>query len=45
VFCGPQRADYTYVGGRAVVREGRVVTAAMRGVLARHGELVRGLGT
>jgi len=43
VFCGPQRADYTFVGGRAVVREGRVATVEMPGVLKRHGELVRGL--
>lgn len=45
VFCGPQRADYTFVGGRAVVREGRVVTVDMGPALARHGELVQGLGT
>jgi len=45
VFCGPQRAAWTVVGGRAVVREGRVASVEMRLVLKRHGELVRGLGT
>ena len=43
IFCGPQRAAYTVVNGRAVVREGRVAKVDMRKTLARHEELVRGL--
>ena len=43
IFCGPQRAAYTVVNGRAVVREGRVSTIDMRKTLARHGELAREL--
>ena len=43
IFCGPQRAAFTVVKGRVVVREGRVTTVDMRKTLARHGDLVRGL--
>ena len=43
VFCGPQRAAHVYVNGRAVVTDGRIVTADMRKTLARHRELALGL--
>jgi len=43
IFSGPQRAAYTVVNGKVVVREGRVATIDMRRTLARHGELARGL--
>jgi cytosine/adenosine deaminase-related metal-dependent hydrolase len=36
VFCQPVRADYTVVGGRFVVREGRLVTIDERKLVERH---------
>ncbi len=36
VFCHPVRADYTVVGGRFVVREGRLVTADEQKLVERH---------
>jgi cytosine/adenosine deaminase-related metal-dependent hydrolase len=41
VFCAPQNADYTYVHGRAVVKEGQVVTVAMGGVIEHHNRIAR----
>jgi len=43
VFCGPQRAAHVYVGGRAVVTDGRIARLDMRATLARHRELAREL--
>lgn len=36
VFCHPVRADYTVVGGRFVVRGGRLVTVDEQGLVERH---------
>ncbi len=43
VFAAPQRAAYTVVNGKVVVREGQVATIDLRQALARHGDLARGL--
>ena len=43
IFSGPQRAAYTVVDGKVVVRDGRIATIDLRQTLARHGELARGL--
>ena len=43
VFSAPHRAAYTVVGGRPVVRDGRVSTFDLTAALKRHDELVRGL--
>ena len=39
VFCAPQKAAYTVVGGRFVVKAGRVVMADMGPVVERHNQL------
>ena len=36
VFCQPVRADYTVVGGRFVVKEGRLVTLDEQTLVERH---------
>jgi cytosine/adenosine deaminase-related metal-dependent hydrolase len=36
VFCQPVKADYTVVGGKFVVREGRLVTADEQKLVERH---------
>ncbi len=41
VFCAPQNADYTYVHGRAVVKEGQVVTVEMGRVIEQHNRIAR----
>ncbi len=43
IFSAPQRAAYTIINGKVVVREGRITTISLRKTLARHGELARGL--
>lgn len=43
VLCGPTNAATTVVNGRVVVADGRCVTIPRAQVLARHGELARGL--
>ncbi len=40
-FCGPVPAAYTIVNGRVVVREGRLTTVDLTGLVARHNELAR----
>jgi cytosine/adenosine deaminase-related metal-dependent hydrolase len=44
VFCAPQPAALTVVGGRVVVRDGRLATIDERSVLARHRAFARALG-
>ena len=44
VFCAPQPAALTIVGGRVVVRDGKLVTVDERAVLARHRAFARALG-
>jgi 8-oxoguanine deaminase len=36
VFCAPARARHTVVGGRAIVRDGMVVTVDMPAIVAEH---------
>jgi cytosine/adenosine deaminase-related metal-dependent hydrolase len=43
VFCQPVRADYTVIGGRFVVREGRVVTVDERRLVEKHNRAARRL--
>jgi 8-oxoguanine deaminase len=43
VFCQPVRADYTAVGGKFVVREGRLVTADEQKLVERHNQAARRL--
>ncbi|MDD5467566.1 MAG: 8-oxoguanine deaminase [Anaerolineales bacterium] len=43
VFCAPVRADYTYVGGQAVVHEGRLVVLDLPALVARHNQAARRL--
>ena len=43
VLSAPQRAAYTVVNGRIVVREGRLATVDLPPILARHRELAVGL--
>ncbi len=44
VFCAPQPAALTIVGGRVVVRDGRLATVDEHAVLARHRAFARALG-
>jgi 8-oxoguanine deaminase len=43
VLCGPQKASYTVINGRVVVREGQVTSIDVAPVLARHRALTRAL--
>jgi 8-oxoguanine deaminase len=43
VFCHPVRADYTFVGGRPVVRDGALVTLDERKLVERHNKAARRL--
>ncbi|MBI4730945.1 MAG: 8-oxoguanine deaminase [Chloroflexi bacterium] len=43
VFCHPVRADYTFIGGRCVVREGQLVTVDEQKLVERHNEAARRL--
>ncbi len=43
VFCAPAQAAYTYVNGRAVVREGQVVTVDLPRLVERHNQIAREL--
>lgn len=43
VFAGPHRARDTIVAGRAVVRNGELITIDLRKVVERHGALARAL--
>ena len=43
VLCGPQKAAYTVVGGRVVVREGQLTSIDLPVILERHRALAKGL--
>jgi 8-oxoguanine deaminase len=43
VFCHPVRADYTFVGGKAVVRGGQLVTIDEHNLIAKHNMAARRL--
>ena len=43
VFCAPQKAAYTVVNGRFVVKAGRVVTLDMGPVVERHNQVARAM--
>lgn len=43
VFCAPVQVDYTYVHGRPVVREGRLVTLDLGPLIERHNRAARRL--
>ncbi len=43
VFCSPVRVDYTVVGGRIVVQDGRLVTVDLPALIHRHNALARNL--
>jgi cytosine/adenosine deaminase-related metal-dependent hydrolase len=43
VLCAPAAAAYTYVQGRPVVREGRLVTLDLPRVVERHNRLARAM--
>jgi 8-oxoguanine deaminase len=39
ILCAPQKADYTFVHGKAVVKEGQVTTVEMGRVIERHNRI------
>jgi cytosine/adenosine deaminase-related metal-dependent hydrolase len=43
VFCAPQRADYTVINGRFVVKEGELTTVDAGPLVERHNRLAREL--
>jgi cytosine/adenosine deaminase-related metal-dependent hydrolase len=43
VFCSPATVDVNYVHGRAVVRDGRLVTAELPAVIEAHNRAARRL--
>jgi 8-oxoguanine deaminase len=43
VFCHPVRADFTYVGGKAVVRDGHLVTLDEQVLVEKHNRAARRL--
>ena len=43
VFCQPARVDYTVVGGRFVVKEGKLVTVDEKNLVAKHNNAARRL--
>jgi cytosine/adenosine deaminase-related metal-dependent hydrolase len=43
VFCAPQPARHTVVGGRAIVQDGRIVTLAIEPVIEEHNRHVKAL--
>lgn len=43
LFCAPQHADYTFVHGRAIVREGKLTTVELPRVIEQHNQLARKL--
>jgi cytosine/adenosine deaminase-related metal-dependent hydrolase len=43
IFCQPVRADYTVVGGKFVVREGRLVTLDERKLVEKHNKAAKRL--
>ena len=43
VFCHPVRADFTFIGGRPVVRDGALVTVDERKLVEKHNKAARRL--
>ena len=43
IFCGPAKASFTVVNGRAIVRDGRVTTVDLPRAIERHRTLSRAL--
>jgi 8-oxoguanine deaminase len=43
VFCQPVRADYTFIGGRAVVRDGQLVMVDEQALVEKHNRAARRL--
>jgi cytosine/adenosine deaminase-related metal-dependent hydrolase len=43
VFCAPPKADYTVVGGRFIVKEGRMVTLDLPIHIEKHNRAARRL--
>jgi hypothetical protein len=43
LFCAPQRADYTFVHGRAIVKDGQLITVELPRVIEQHNRLARQL--
>lgn len=41
LFCAPAKADYTFVHGRGVVRDGRIATVEMSPVIEKHNAIAR----
>jgi len=39
ILCAPQKADYTFVHGKAIVKEGQVATVEMGRVIERHNRI------
>lgn len=43
IFCSPQRADYTVIHGKTVVKEGRLTTVDLGRVVERHNQISRAM--
>jgi cytosine/adenosine deaminase-related metal-dependent hydrolase len=43
VFCAPVQADYTVVGGKFVVKEGRLATVDVHQLVEKHNQAARRL--
>jgi len=43
IFCQPVRADHTFIGGRAVVRDGQLVTVDEQALVEKHNRAARRL--
>jgi cytosine/adenosine deaminase-related metal-dependent hydrolase len=41
IFCAPQKADYTVIHGKVIVREGRLTTIEVPVVVERHNQIAR----
>jgi 8-oxoguanine deaminase len=45
IFCAPQKADYTYIQGRGVVRGGRLTTLDLEPLVEQHNRIARAMLT
>jgi cytosine/adenosine deaminase-related metal-dependent hydrolase len=43
LFCAPQKADYTFVHGRGVVKGGRLTTLDLEPLVERHNRIARAM--
>jgi len=41
LFCAPQKAEHTYIQGRAVVKDGQVATVEMGRIIEQHNAIAR----